>query len=381
MSAEQSLLFFDGGRNEPPDLLRKFCDDHGFELVAVPTPEGILQRVNRGFPASVILDGREDPDPALELLSAIKSDAFTSIVPLALIVSDAPPGVSTRGLEAGADEVLSDRAPDRERYLRLELLLRRAARDVSVHPTTRLPGTTQIERDLARRLAAGEGFALCYADLDHFKEFNDRYGYNRGDRVILLLSKILRDLVRALAPGGFVGHIGGDDFLFTVPIEYMETVCDEILDLFDELTPYQYSEEDRRAGYFLGKDRRGSIHRIPLMTLSIGIVTNQFQEFVHTGQVSERAGEMKTYAKTLPGSIYVVDRRTDRDENGPPGQEPRRESDFSEPEVPLPFPTDGSSRRGAKGVTGQDTGDRRDASNARPAWGSEEATFNDGTLS
>jgi diguanylate cyclase (GGDEF)-like protein len=258
MSAEQSLLFFDGGRNEPPDLLREFCDDHGFELVAVPTPEGILQRVNRGFPASVVLDAREDPDPALGLLSTIKSDAFTSIVPLALIVSDAPPGVSTRGLEAGADEVLSDQAPDRERYLRLELLLRRAARDVSVHPTTRLPGTTQIERDLARRLADGEGFAVCYADLDHFKEFNDRYGYNRGDRVILLLSKILRDLVRALAPGGFVGHIGGDDFLFTVPIEYMETVCDEILELFDELIPYQYSEEDRRAGYFLGKDRRGA---------------------------------------------------------------------------------------------------------------------------
>ena len=95
----------------------------------------------------------------------------------------------------------------------------------------------------------------------------------------------------------------------------------------------------------------------------------------------ERAGEMKTYAKTLPGSIYVVDRRTDRDENGPPGQEPRRESDFSEPDVPVPFPTDGSSRRGGKGVIDQDVDDRRDASNARPAWGSEEATFNDGTLS
>jgi GGDEF domain-containing protein len=381
MSAEQSLLFFDGGRNEPPDLLRKFCDDHGFELVAVPTPEGILQRVNRGFPASVILDGRGDPEPAVELLSTIKSDAFTSIVPLALIVSDEPPGLSTRGLEAGADEVLSDRAPDRERYLRLELMLRRAARDVSVHPTTRLPGTTQIERDLAFRLSAGEGFALCYADLDHFKEFNDRYGYNRGDRVILLLSKILRDLVRALAPGGFVGHIGGDDFLFTVPIEYMETVCDEILELFDELIPYQYSEEDRRAGYFLGKDRRGSIHRIPLMTLSIGIVTNQFQEFVHTGQVSERAGEMKTYAKTLPGSIYVVDRRTDRDENGPSGQEPRRESDFSEPDVPVPFPTSDPAGRSGKGGGERDAGDRRDASNVRPAWASEEATLNHGKLS
>ena len=111
------------------------------------------------------------------------------------------------------------------------------------------------------------------------------------------------------SPGGFVGHIGGDDFIFNVPLEYMEECCDEILHLFDELIPYQYTEEDRRAGYFLGKDRRGKVHGVPLMTLSIGIVTNQFQDFTHTAQLSELAAEMKTYAKTLPGSVYVVDRR------------------------------------------------------------------------
>ena len=213
------------------------------------------------------------------------------------------------GLQAGADEVVSDLVSDKEKSLRLELVLRRAARDVNVHPTTRLPGTAQIERDLSERMASGGHFAVCYADLDHFKEFNDRYGYNWGDSVIYLTSRILRDMVRSLAPGGFVGHIGGDDFIFNVPLEYLETCCDEIIRLFDELIPYQYTEEDRKAGYFLGKDRRGTVHRIPLMTLSIGVVTNHTQEFTHTAQVSELAAEMKTYGKSLPGSVYVVDRR------------------------------------------------------------------------
>lgn len=145
--------------------------------------------------------------------------------------------------------------------------------------------------------------------MDHFKEFNDRYGYAFGDGVIRLLSRILRDMVRGLAPGGFVGHIGGDDFIMNLPLEHLERTCDEIVRLFDELIPYQYTDEDRRAGYFLGKDRRGNIHRIPLMALSIGVVTNQFQVFEHTGQISELAAEMKTYAKSLPGSKYVVDRR------------------------------------------------------------------------
>ncbi len=98
-----------------------------------------------------------------------------------------------------------------------------------------------------------------------------------------------------------MGHIGGDDFIFNVPLDRVEVVCDEIIQLFDELIPYQYTVEDRRAGYFLGKDRRGTVHRIPLMTLSIGVVTNLIQKFTHTAQVSELAAEMKTYAKTLPG--------------------------------------------------------------------------------
>jgi GGDEF domain-containing protein len=245
----------------------------------------------------------------LDLCRSLKGDAFTGIVPVVILAPGEAKELSTASLEAGADEVVTDAVSEREMLLRFELVLRRAARDVSAHPTTRLPGTLQIERDLGERLANEQKFAVCYADLDHFKEFNDRYGYNFGDKVILLLSKILRDVVRDLAPGGFVGHIGGDDFICNIPIRYLEVCCDEIISIFDELIPYQYTEEDRRAGYFLGKDRRGSVHRVPIMTLSIGVVTNQTQTFTHTAQVSELAAEMKAYAKTLPGSKYVVDRR------------------------------------------------------------------------
>ncbi len=309
MASDQSLLYFDGGIDEPPELLGTFAEQHQLELAPVQSGQELFERTNRAFPACLVLNAAGDPEEVLAICARMKADPFTAIVPVGLLVPDEPADLPTRGLEAGADEVLRSGASDREKILRLDLLMRRAARDVSVHPTTRLPGTTQIERDIARRLAKGDKFAFCYADLDHFKEFNDRYGYNRGDRVILLVSKILRDMVRALAPGGFVGHIGGDDFTFSVPLEFLETTCDEIIQLFDELIPYQYSEEDRRTGYFLGKDRRGSLHRIPLMTISIGVVTNLVPELTHTAQVSERAAEMKNYAKSFPGSVYVVDRR------------------------------------------------------------------------
>jgi diguanylate cyclase (GGDEF)-like protein len=182
-----------------------------------------------------------------------------------------------------------------------------------------------VQRRLAARVA-NEKAAILMLDLDHFKEFNDRYSYYDGDRVIYLLSRILHDVVKGLlGPRGFVGHIGGDDFIFIIPLNEIGAVCGEILDVFDTLIPLQYNEQDRRAGYFFGKDRRGQLHRVPLMTLSVGIVTNRHRRFPHPAQVSELATEMKSYAKTLPGSVFVVDRRqgtNGEERQGPGSREP-----------------------------------------------------------
>jgi GGDEF domain-containing protein len=239
----------------------------------------------------------------------LKRDAYTGIVPVLALV---PPDAFAAAFAAGADEVLRDDVGEEEALARAAALLRRSDRDTDVHPSTRLPGAREIEAELARRVASGEKFGACYADLDHFKEFNDRYGYHHGDQVIRLVARILHDVVTGLCAGeGFVGHIGGDDFLFTVPLASVPRVCDEIVHVFDELISWQYSEQDRRVGYFFGKDRRGQLHRVPLMTLSVGVVTNQRRHFTRAIEVSELATEMKSYAKTLPGSVWAVDRRRD----------------------------------------------------------------------
>ncbi len=308
MASDKTVLYFGPGRTGPSPIVSRFAEENGLEFVRVDQAVELRTLLNRTMPACVVMESESDSANLVDVVRVLKEDSFTSIVPLVVVLSDGDSGASDL-LEVGADEVLLDNTQEREKQLRLDQVLKRADRDVSVHPTTRLPGTTHIARDMQSRLETSELFAVCYADLDHFKEFNDRYGYAFGDGVIRLLSRILRDSVRGFAPGGFVGHIGGDDFIFNVPMEYLEETCDEVIYLFDELIPYQYTEEDRRAGYFLGKDRRGNVHRVPLMSLSIGVVTNQFQTFDHPGMISELAAEMKSYAKSLPGSKYVVDRR------------------------------------------------------------------------
>ena len=265
----------------------------------------------RGRPRLVVFDARSRADEVLAALRRLKSDSYTGIVP-SLVVSTNEPSAFDAGFRAGADEVVRERLDPAEVLIRLEALLRRSDRDLYVHPSTRLPGAVEIEAEIGRRLAVDLRFATCYADLDHFKEFNDRYSYYEGDRVIRILAQILHDVVKGTChEHGFVGHIGGDDFIFIIPTPAVSPVCTEIISVFDALVPYQYSEQDRRAGYFFGKGRRGQLHRVPLMTVSIGVVTNERRRFTHAAQVSALATEMKSYAKTLPGSVFSIDRRTD----------------------------------------------------------------------
>lgn len=309
MRTRPTVLFFSPSGNPVPPLVRDWAEAKGFPLLALADGMDIESIILRGHPCVLFLDA-DDDDGGAALVRRLKSDAFTAIVPVAALARAHDAERVRAWFATGADEVVTGLFTPAEQRARIDAMLVRTERDVSVHPSTRLPGTNEIEREIRRQLDSGGVFAVCYADLDHFKEFNDRYSYYDGDRVIYILSRILHDVVKGmLGPEGFVGHIGGDDFIFVVPFAAVNAVCTEILAVFDALVPLQYTEADRRAGYFFGKDRRGQLHRVPLMTLSIGIVTNHNRSFTHPAQVSELATEMKSYAKSLPGSVFVVDRR------------------------------------------------------------------------
>ena len=317
MSQSIALIYAPDGQ-PLPETVRQWFEDRHIPTRAVASSDELMSSSLRSRPRLVVADARLHPVAALKACGRLKQDSFTGIVPIAL-TTRADDAAFAAAFDAGADEVLREGIAPHEVTLRLDAMLRRSDRDTFVHPSTRLPGTIEIEGEILRRIEAKVPFAVCYADLDHFKEFNDRYSYYDGDRVIRILSKILHDVVKGTCgEAGFVGHIGGDDFIFVIPVDQVQDTCGEIVSVFDTLIPYQYSEQDRRAGYYFGKDRRGQLHKVPLMTVSIGVVTNERRQFTHAGQVSELATEMKSYAKTLHGSVFSVDRRGD----GPAGATP-----------------------------------------------------------
>ena len=294
-----------------PVAVEGWLSEQRIPVVRVDRADELFARCAQARPRLLLIDARVQPSNAADVIRLLKSDAYTAVIPAVVVAGSTADAVGA-AFDAGADEVVLDVCPVAEAVARLNASIRRSDRDVQVHPSTRLPGAAAIDAEIGRRMAGGVQFATCYADLDFFKEFNDRYSYNHGDRVIMLTAQILHDVVRGrCGRSGFVGHIGGDDFIFIVPPEDAVVVCGEIIDVFDTLISWQYSDEDRRAGYFLGNDRRGHLHRVSLMTISIGVVTTERRRFTHAAQVSALATEMKNYAKTLPGSVFSIDRRQD----------------------------------------------------------------------
>jgi diguanylate cyclase (GGDEF)-like protein len=177
-------------------------------------------------------------------------------------------------------------------------------------PLTRLPGNIAIERILNNRLFSAEPFAVCYADLDNFKAYNDRYGYIMGSELIKHTGEIIyEETAKYGGDNSFVGHVGGDDFVMVLSGDTYIKVCDAVTSRFDREISGHYSAEDIDHGAIEGKDRYG-VHRIfPIMTISIAVLECQQGEYDSAVDIARTAAEIKDHVKVKPGSNYFINRR------------------------------------------------------------------------
>lgn len=181
----------------------------------------------------------------------------------------------------------------------------RAAR--YANPLTQLPGNVPINEHIDRLLENGAEFVACYCDLDHFKPFNDCYGYRQGDHVIQLLGGLLASQCDARCD--FVGHIGGDDFILLMQSTDWEARCRSILAEFDAGLASFVAEDHLAQGGYYAEDRCGNAILHPLPSLSIGALVVDPAHFHSHPEVAGAMGNAKKEAKKIAGSALFVERR------------------------------------------------------------------------
>ena len=261
-------------------------------------------------PDLIIVDELLHEEDWTALCHRIKGDTVFGHLPIVLALHAQGLNTGTDWTELPVDDYLSKPFVPAEVLSRLSLIFVRATRVRDANPLTRLPGNFSITKEIDGCIHDDQPFSIAYVDLDNFKSFNDKYGFLRGDEIIKITARVLTNSVRRLRLShGFVGHVGGDDFVFIVPPEKMDDVCREIIEHFDLIVGDFYDEDDRKRGYIHSKNRKGEEECFPLVSVSIAVVTNEYRPIRHIGQVSAIAAEVKKYVKSMPGSNYYKDRR------------------------------------------------------------------------
>lgn len=179
----------------------------------------------------------------------------------------------------------------------------------NANPLTGLPGNLIIENKLKQLVALGEDFAVLYLDLDNFKVFNDKYGFEHGDKVLLYTAQTLSHCLATAGGNDFIGHVGGDDFIIITKPERAETIASLIVNKFDKAIPSFYPVEDLNNGFIEAKNRQNQLEKFPIIGISIAITSTENRCFSNYLEIGESMAEIKKLAKEKAGSCYVFDRR------------------------------------------------------------------------
>jgi diguanylate cyclase (GGDEF)-like protein len=291
------------------DLLKTTLEDE-FNVSVAGNGNDALEKLKKSVPDLLVLDYVLPDILGPEICKILRKDPLLVHLPVLMLTGKGEIDDKVKGLEAGADDYMVKPFSPQELIARVRMLIRRSSVNLDANPLTRLPGNVSVNKELEERIKDKKTFAVLYIDLDNFKAVNDYYGFEKGDEVIKETAKIL---IAALQEKGttedFIGHIGGDDFFIITSAQKCEDIAQKIIADFDKLSPKFFGEKDRIKGYIETKGRDGEIHKFGFLTISIGIISNEYHKFTHTAQVSTLAAEVKGYAKKFPQSKYIFDKR------------------------------------------------------------------------
>jgi len=292
------------------DVLKITLEAEGYEVIEGHNGQEAIDIIKKNAPDLLITDFKMPKLCGDEVCKILKSDILVQHMPIIMLTGKGETSDKIHGIDCGADDYMVKPFEPRELAARVKMVLRRTARDLDANPLTRLPGNVSILNEIQKRIDEGGLFSVCYKDLDKFKTFNDKYGFEKGDEVIKNAARILISSVQEKGtPKDFIGHIGGDDFVVITSPDNVDELCKAIISKFDIMMPTLYNKEDKEKGYIVAKDRQGKVKKIPLVSISIAVVSNEKRKISHVAEVGEIGADLKHYAKSLKGSNYVKERR------------------------------------------------------------------------
>jgi PleD family two-component response regulator len=259
-------------------------------------------------PNLILLDINMPDMDGYDVARTLRQSLRTSHIPIMFLTERGEKSAKLAGLELGVDDYITKPFDIDELHLRAVNALKRANQESLTNPVSGLPGSQLIE-DQLKALLRKPNWALATCAVNHFGPFNDVYGFVAGDDALKTLAMLLTDVLNE--KGGdedFLGHVGGSDFLLTTQPERVRALCEAAIVRFDRDMPLLYSYQDRKAGYMTIQEPSGKQRTVPLMSLSIGVITQAQGPFTDIRELSEVAAEARQKARLATGSSVYMER-------------------------------------------------------------------------
>ncbi len=302
----EKILLIDDEINNLKVLQARLKANH-FDVVTCDDPLKGLELASSIEPDLILLDVNMPKMNGLEVCQKIKNSYATAHIPVVLLTCMDDIGYKLRGFDGGADDYLvKDEIDYREIPARLRSILRRMRSSRSANPLTGLPGNEEIIRTITETIKTGKLFSVAYVDIDNFKPYNDRYGFSKGDQVILLVAKVLREAIQQKgSPNDFLGHIGGDDFVVVGNPYTMRKMAEYAVRKVKESAPKFYDPEDRKRNGIQGLDRHGTKRFFPFFAITVAIVDiDPKRSPVTPDQIANIASKIKKHLKNSGGNTF-----------------------------------------------------------------------------
>lgn len=309
MDEEYKLLLIDD-EAQFRFMTKMGLEANGFSVIEAADGNEGLKILSKEKPDLVLLDlNMPDPD-GHKVCDIIKSNDSLRQIPVIILTTSDDLSDKLSRLEGGADDYITKTTDPKERAVRIRAVIRRNMQNLDSNPLTHLPGNNKIQEMITKRMQSRELFAVAYTDLDNFKAYNDKYGFKKGDEVILFTASAINEAVKTSGSGqDFVGHIGGDDFVVISTPDHIQKIGEEIIRILDRGISQYYSKVDLEQGFVLTKDRLGVTQKFPLVSISIAVVNNLRHTFTNIGEIVKIVTELKKFAKQKEGSFLAIDKR------------------------------------------------------------------------
>lgn len=282
----------------------------GFDVQGVGRGDETLPTVMDWKPDLVLLDLMMPGMDGFSVCRQLRGNESTQRLPIIVVTARGDAATRLQALVAGAHEFVVKPYSWEELLTRIQNVLELAQRHAGAVSSLGFPGSAATDAEIQHLIAESRDFAFVSIDIDSFRRFNERFGYDKGDEIVGALGQmILHTLDERPTEVRFVGHVGSDDFVVLVDPDAARPIADALTERFDARCRHLFSEREMLRGHYEVVNRRGERESVPLVSLTIAIVNNVAEREMHPRRVSDIAAELRLYGKSRPGSIVVTERR------------------------------------------------------------------------